>query len=109
MDGLSMHIAEGSPPVLHVGGEIDLATAQDFADALEHAISADSKLVVDLADVTFIDAAGLHAILHAAHVRRFDGPLTLVNAARVAWLLRLVGLDGLPLIVVREGQIGRAS
>jgi anti-anti-sigma factor len=109
MDGLTMHITEGSPSVLRVGGELDLATAEPFVKALEHALAADSSVIVDLADVTFIDAAGLHAILRAAESRGGDGPLTLVNASRVIRLLEVAGVDGFASIAIREEQIGRAG
>jgi len=104
MEGLSIQFADGSPPVLHVSGELDLATAEQFSAALQQALSAGSALVVDMADVTFVDAAGLRVLLQAAAARNGAGPLTLVNAARVARLLRLVGLEGLPSMDVREGD-----
>ena len=54
-------------------------------------------------DVTFIDAAGLRVILHAAAACNGRGPLTLVNASRIGWLLEAVGLSEIPSIVVRDG------
>jgi anti-anti-sigma factor len=107
MDGLSIHIAEGSPPVLHVAGELDIATAGQFGRALERAVAADATLVLDLGDVTFVDAAGLHVILRAAECRNGGPPLVLVNAPRVARLLKVVGLEGMASIDVRDGDVGR--
>jgi anti-anti-sigma factor len=93
MNGLSIDLAEGTPPVLCVRGELDLATADEFRSALERAVSADPAVVVDMKDVTFIDLCGLRVILEAAESRNGRGPLRLVNAGRVAWLLDLAGLD----------------
>jgi len=103
MDGLSTHLVEGPPPVLHVGGELDMTTAGLLDAALRRAMAGDPAVVVDMAEVTFVDAAGLRVILQAAESRNGDGPLILVNAPRVAWLLKLVGLDGLPSVDVSDG------
>jgi anti-sigma B factor antagonist/stage II sporulation protein AA (anti-sigma F factor antagonist) len=109
MYGLSIDLADGSPPVLHVSGDLDMANAEEFATALKQALSADSTLVVDLAGLTFIDAAGLRVILHAAESRNGVGPLTLVNADRVAWLLEVVGMADLPSIDFAPGGGGHVG
>jgi anti-anti-sigma factor len=101
MDGLSTHLVEGAPPVLHVAGELDMTTADLLGGALEQAFEGDPSVVVDMAGVTFVDAAGLRVILQAAKSRNGTGPLVVVNAPRVAWLLKLVGLEGLSTIDVR--------
>jgi anti-anti-sigma factor len=106
MDGLSISVTEDSPPVLHVAGELDIATAGQLGAALERAVSADPALVVDLGDVTFVDAAGLHVILQVAQRRNGGPPLVVLNAPRVAWLLEVVGLEDLPSIDVRGGGGG---
>ena len=67
-------------------------------------LSADSSAVVDMGDVTFVDASGLRVILQVANARNGAGPLTLVNASRVARLLKLVGLEGIRSIDVRGGD-----
>lgn len=102
MADLSIHIAEGSPRVMYVRGELDACTAGPFGAALSDALSADPTLVVDMAEVTFIDVAGLRAILQAAESRNGSGPLTLLNAARLAWLLKLAGLTDTPSLALRD-------
>ena len=104
MYGLSLDLEDGSPPVLHVRGDVDMANAEQFAGVLKEAMSVDSALMVDMADVTFIDATGLQAILGVAALRNGAGPLKLINATRVAWLLELVGLEETPSLDVREGK-----
>jgi len=48
-------------------GEIDIATAPLFADALDRAIAGSSgPVVIDLAEIAFMDAAGLRVLSAAA-------------------------------------------
>jgi anti-anti-sigma factor len=84
MDILRTHLETGVRPVLHVQGEIDLATAGQFAAALDQALAAAPRLLVDMSEVTFIDVSGLRVIVQAAQSLNGRAPLTLVNAARVA-------------------------
>ncbi len=98
MPGLAIDLAEGSPTVLYVRGDVDMANAGEFRAALEQALSVDPTIVVDLAEVTFIDGAGMRVILGAAESRNGVGPLTLLNASRVESLFELVGLDEIPSI-----------
>ncbi len=53
-----------------LGGELDMAAAFKLEPAVEHLLAADDvqALVLDLADVAFVDSAGLGAIL-AIHER----------------------------------------
>lgn len=94
----------GSPPVLHLMGEIDLATCDDLRRALESALRADRKVIVDMGEVTFIDASGLRVILSVSESLNGSGPLKLINASRVARLLELVGLSELPCIDVHDAS-----
>jgi anti-anti-sigma factor len=88
-----------------VRGEIDLATVPELREALEQ-IATEPAAVIDMADVSFIDAGGLRVILQAAERRNGAGPLRLVHADRVQWLLKIVGLEGTPSIDVRCGSDG---
>jgi anti-sigma B factor antagonist len=92
----------GDPPVLQVDGEIDMSTADELRTALEQAVSADPNVVVDMAGVTFCDAAGLRVVLQVAASMNGAGPLTLLNAARVKHLLEIVGLSDVSCIVIRD-------
>ena len=51
-----------------VSGELDIATAPRLAAEVDAAVRPGTSIVVDLADVTFMDSSGLRAILagHAA-------------------------------------------
>jgi anti-anti-sigma factor len=52
---------------LHVGGDLDLATAPDLEARLARALAfhRDDGLVLDLSEVTFMDCAGLRPVLRA--------------------------------------------
>lgn len=82
--------------VLRLEGEIDLARRQFIIDEIELRLLRDSRLVIDVSAVTFIDCAGLSALLwartRAAHV---GGELALVGpCAALSRMLRLTSLDG---------------
>ena len=102
MELLKTELVQGDPPVLQVAGEIDLATAGALRTALEEAVATDPRVVVDMAGVTFLDVTGLRAVLQVAASRNGAGPLTLLHAPRIAWLLELVGLSDLSSIVIAE-------
>ena len=107
MELLKTELVQGDPPVLRVVGEVDLATVDALRTALEEAVSTDPRVVVDMAGVTFLDVTGLRAVLQAAASRNGAGPLVLLNAPRVAWLLELVGLSELSTIVIAEAAESR--
>ena len=107
MELLKTEFVEGDPSVLQVDGEIDVATADQLRGALQHAFAIDPTALIDMGGVTFFDAAGLRVVLQVAESRNGAGPVTLVNAPRVARVLELVGLADLPCIIIRdEGRVG---
>ena len=59
-------------PVLHVDGDIDMATAPELAAAVEsHSGGYHSPLLIDLTGCSFLDSGGLNVLLQA--VRQMDG------------------------------------
>jgi len=81
--------------VVHVRGELDLAVAGQLTKQL--CDLAGSDVVVDLSDLTFIDAAGLRALVTANHKVRSHGHQLTVRGAhglvrRVFEVTRLAGL-----------------
>lgn len=99
LDGNRQRFAAGAPDSWRPRH----GNADEFANALKRALAEDSTLILDLSGLTFIDAAGLRVILHAAASRNGLGPLTLLNADRVAWLLEAVGMQDLPTIRFGSG------
>jgi anti-anti-sigma factor len=52
--------------VVHVAGEIDLATEDDFAEALAQGLDTDAALIViDLTEVSFLGSSALRVLLEA--------------------------------------------
>ena len=84
--------------VLWLRGELDLATAPELRHALRAALAADaSTIVVDLAELTFVDSTGITELLTGHDLARAAGrSFTLRHPGRVVLkTLRLIGADGL--------------
>ena len=88
----------GQTAVVAAAGEIDLTNAEWLRDALLSALNAGaSALVVDLTATTFLDSAGVTALVRASRrASASDAVLRLaVTAPAVLRVLNLVGLDQL--------------
>jgi anti-sigma B factor antagonist len=73
---------EPSGVVLSVRGELDVATAPEFRTRLNAAVDAgQSRLVIDLRAVSFLDSVALATLLHARRRMGEDGRLAVVVAA----------------------------
>ena len=69
----------GGCAVVHAGGEIDASTVHALDAAISEAASLASNVVVDLAQVTFVDSSGLGALIVARHsAREHRGSISLV-------------------------------
>jgi anti-anti-sigma factor len=80
---------------LHVRGEVDLTTREEFELALERVMDSGSDLVLDLSELIFIDGAGLRTLARTSdrmdrrgRVLRLDRP-----SPHLRRLLALVDLD----------------
>jgi anti-sigma B factor antagonist len=84
------------PMVVTLSGELDLASAPAFAPALADAASS-GDVVVDLANLTFIDSSGLWALIKAdAAAEAAGGTFTLrCPHGIVRRAMTYAGLDGL--------------
>jgi anti-sigma B factor antagonist len=81
---------------LRVRGELDIASAPELAAALDALLTADHRVVVlDLADLSFLDCAGMRPIRSAlSALRRRGGTLVIRHPQPlVERTLRLAGLD----------------
>jgi anti-anti-sigma factor len=74
-----------------VAGEIDLSTARNFEEQLlAVAMEADIAFVIDLSGVTFMDSAGVQALIDV--VDAVPGTdVTMISSRQVFTLLDLVG------------------
>jgi anti-anti-sigma factor len=80
--------------ILHVSGELDLVSAEEFDEALR---AVTGNVVVDLAAVRFIDARGVDVVA-AAHERAAHqgARLSVINAGPMARrVLEICGLEAL--------------
>lgn len=85
----------GGHPVVFVYGEIDVLTTPRLHETLQEVIAeSPSSLLVDLANVTFIDSTGLGALVVAhRHLEERGGKLRLVSVPPpVAQILEVTGL-----------------
>lgn len=66
---------------VHVAGDLDLAAAPRLVQALCDLEREACLVVLDLREITFLDAAGVHAIVDASIVARRDGRRLLLLGA----------------------------
>lgn len=81
--------------VLHLQGELDMATAADLRHALDRALIVDATgLVLDLTDLTFVDSTGISLLLSASRqAKDHDRTFALRHPSRmVRKILRLSGV-----------------
>lgn len=56
--------------VVYVSGEVDLATARCLANAIADGFRKDSRLILDLTCLSYIDGAGIRVLLATARAKR---------------------------------------
>lgn len=94
---LEMTVLAGGHVIVALSGEFDIAAASAMREALaEAADRAVRGVIVDMGQVTFVDAAVLGVLAGASRRTRHlpDGLRLAAVPARVARLLRLAKLDG---------------
>lgn len=76
---------------LEIAGEIDYVTSPQLREVLLVLVAASSaeEVVVDLSQVTFIDASGLRPLLEAQAVLRADGRRMRLRAVS-PWVQRII-------------------
>ena len=97
----------GSVAVVHVTGEIDMATEGQLRRIVDEAMAAEpAALVLDLTDVTFLASAGLHVLVDVQHDATARGIALRVVAERRAVLrpLEITGVDELVTVVASMDQ-----
>ena len=71
--------------VIHVRGEIDMATAGRLRDAIEPHMGPGDSIVLDLSEVDFMDSSCLHVLVQArGRLTENGGSLVLRNPSRAA-------------------------
>jgi anti-anti-sigma factor len=80
-------VRTGQRGALVLSGELDLATIQELQDKIDEIMVSGQPIVLDLADLTFLDSSAMHCL-----VRTFEAtgrPVVLQNASRA--LRRILG------------------
>jgi anti-anti-sigma factor len=103
---------DGTSEGVVVHGEVDLDTASEFEAQASEAVmlSTAGTFLIDLSDVTFLDSAGLQALIRVLEIRvlelRDDQRIIVQPSRQVFTLLHLSGLmnGALPNVSVREPQ-----
>jgi anti-anti-sigma factor len=80
--------------IVSADGEIDLETSPELGRALDDALAATARVVVDLRSVTFMDSTGISLLLTTAEqARRASVELSIEPSAVVRRVLRLTGVE----------------
>ena len=81
--------------VLSLGGNLDVATADDLENAVREQIRQGALIMLDAGDLTMCDSTGLGAIVRAHRQATAAGARIVVSGPRpyVADLLAMTGLD----------------
>jgi anti-anti-sigma factor len=89
-------VRAADPRMFMLAGELDMATRPILDQAIVDAVLAGGPIVLDLSAVTFMDAAGVHAIIDATD--GLPSGCILLHGVRgdTAKLLGLVGIDQMP-------------
>lgn len=96
-----LEITQVDPERYRLRGELDMASAVTFENALTPVVQDCSRLVLDLEDLAFIDSSGLRALVQLSERMNGSAPLVLSNVPHgVQRLLDIVGLASLPGIEV---------
>jgi anti-anti-sigma factor len=99
--------------VVHPRGEIDLAAAAEFREAVVQAFEGTDLVAIDFTEVTFMDSSGIGVIAAGLkHTRGHGGSLVLVGLPeQVRFVLQITGLDRIVEIrpTVLDLDVGRAA
>ncbi len=61
-----VHCFDADAPIVVARGEVDIATAAELSQAMTEAVErSPTRVILDLADVTFMDSSGIKVIVHA--------------------------------------------
>jgi len=79
---------------VRVRGDVDIATAPDLQRSIETEAGDGRTIVVDLAEVSFMDLRGLHVLIDAARLSSDGGPGFWILSPSIP-VRRLLDLTGL--------------
>jgi anti-sigma B factor antagonist len=88
---------DGPHAIVEISGELDLHASERFGERLSAALTDAATVELDARGITFIDSAGLQALLVARETARERGVDFRVTAVskEVAWVLEIAGVPDL--------------
>lgn len=93
---LMMEAAAGNRTICRPVGDLDMIGAQLLRRAASGLVTADGSVVIDLSGVTFIDSAGLCALVGLARRTEGAGKVSFIGPRRsIARVLNMTGVDQL--------------
>jgi anti-sigma B factor antagonist len=89
--------AKGQATVVQVGGDLDVYTAPRLKETLEQSIAGDSRLVLDLSGVQFIDSTALGVLVGALQLSQSTGGdfRLVVGDPFLLKIFHITGFDGM--------------
>lgn len=88
---------DGDDVLVRIAGEIDLANASDVQEQINAVVGNDAmRVVLDLADVVYLDSAGLRVLFTLAErlrVRQIDLDLVVPPGTGVRRVVEMSGLE----------------
>lgn len=82
-----------SSDALEVSGELDMASADDFREFAKGAIDPAREVVLDIADLAFLDSSGVRAILRLAETACPHGLVLRWPRGNVLRALEILGVE----------------
>jgi anti-anti-sigma factor len=96
MNGFGTSISAGTPVQLRLKGELDMAAAPKFEAIFRELSESEGDIVIDLAEITFVDSTGFRTLVTISRSRTGYGPLKVVNAPNVMRIARIIAVDCYP-------------
>jgi anti-anti-sigma factor len=93
----------GDSVVVHVGGDMDVATCDQFREEVSPLVDTGSDVVIDLAEVPFMDSVGISAILATRRALLAHGGSLTVRSPSGA-VHRLLDLTGVAELLMGSTQ-----
>ncbi len=105
MNGFGTSISAGTPVQLRLKGELDMAAAPKFEAIFRELSESEGDIVIDLAEITFVDSTGFRTLVTISRSRTGYGPLKVVNVRpNVMRIARIIAVDCLPTILFRPAR-----
>jgi len=90
--------------LLHIRGEVDLASARDLEDQLLHHLDQGHDVIADFSDVSYFDMSGVHVFERCSGIfREKHRALVIVDASPVVQkVFRIIGFSAVSVAMNKE-------